>query len=211
MIADTVTVLLQRLFRHSRLTYNHSIHVATIAYQLAGELGLPEDEIEQIFLGALVHDIGKIRIPKSTLHKKGELTPAEWQKMYRHPEEGCKLLPDLEAWKPIKEMILYHHEKWDGGGYCGLIGPAIPLGARIIALADAFDAMTSPRPYQKMRHLAAAMQEVERCSGTQFDPEVVEALFSLTKHLLKGRRGTGRRKINEILIRTTLSLNSNEL
>lgn len=210
-MADTVTVLLQRLFHHSRLTYNHSIHVATIAYQLAGELGLSKDEVQQVFLGAVVHNIGKIRIPKSTLHKKGKLTPAEWQKMYRHPEEGCKLLPDSEAWKPIKEMILYHHEKWNGGGYYGLKGKAIPLGARIIALADAFEAMTSPRPYQKMRDVVAAMQEVERCSGTQFDPEVVDALFSLTKHLLKGRPGIGRRKINEILIRTTLSLNSNEL
>ncbi|MGI9952468.1 HD domain-containing phosphohydrolase [Moorellaceae bacterium AZ2] len=211
MLDDTVAALLQRLYYHSRLTYSHSIHVAAITYQLAQELGLPSHQVRETFLGALVHDIGKITISPQTLHKKGPLTGDEWEKMYQHPWEGCRLLPEGDEWQPIKQMVLYHHEKWDGSGYCGLCEDNIPLGARIIALADAFDAMTSSRPYQKKRELAAAMQEVKQCSGSQFDPKVVEALFSLTIRLLKGRRGIGPYKINEILKRTTQTLNSNEL
>ncbi|GFN23127.1 MAG: HD-GYP domain-containing protein [Thermoanaerobacteraceae bacterium] len=211
MLEDTVVTLLQRLYYHSRLTYRHSVHVAAISYQLAQELGLPKAQVRQTFWGALVHDVGKLTIDRSILHKKGPLTEDEWQKMYEHPREGCRLLPEGDDWQAIREMVLYHHEKWDGSGYSGLCKGEIPLGARIIALADALDAMTSSRPYQKKRELAAALQEVKECSGSQFDPQLVEALFSLTMHLLKGQRRPTPSKINEILKRTTWTFNSNEL
>lgn len=211
MDAYAVSPLLEALFRHSRLTYYHCLHVAVIARQVAIEYGLEHQEVEKIFLGALFHDIGKLKIPRAILHKKGGLTPAEWEKMYKHPEEGCCLLPDEPSWQPIKEMILYHHEKWDGGGYYGLARLRIPLGARIIALADAFDAMTSRRPYQEARSLSAVLRELEKCSGSQFDPQVVEAFFSLTIGLLKGRQILRPEKINLILNGATWKLNSNEL
>ncbi|SMB88515.1 HDIG domain-containing protein [Thermanaeromonas toyohensis ToBE] len=211
MDAYAVSALLEDLFRHSRLTYYHCLHVAVTARQVAMELGLEYQEVEKIFLGALFHDIGKLKIPRAILHKKGQLTPAEWEKMYKHPEEGCHLLPDTFPWQPIKEIILYHHERWDGRGYYGLSRTKIPLGARIIALADAFDAMTSRRPYQEARGLSAALRELEECSGSQFDPQVVEAFFSLTAGFLKGRQVLRPEKINLILNVTTRKLNSNEL
>lgn len=211
MDAYAVSALLEELFRHSRLTYYHSLHVAVTARQVAMELGLEHQEVEKIFLGALLHDIGKLKISRAILHKKERLTPAEWEKMYKHPEEGCLLLPDRPSWQPVKEMILYHHEKWDGRGYYGLARLRIPLGARIIALADAFDAMTSRRPYQEARGLSVVLRELEECSGSQFDPQVVEAFFSLTTGLLKGRQVLRPEKINLILNATTWKLNSNEL
>lgn len=211
MDAYAVSVLLEALFKHSQLTYYHSLHVAVTARQVAMKLGLEDLEVERIFLGALLHDVGKLKIPQSILHKKGRLTPAEWEKMYRHPEEGSRFIPDTPPWQPIKEIILYHHEKWNGKGYYGLEGLNIPLGARIIALADAFDAMTSWRPYQEARCLSAVLREIEECSGSQFDPQVVEAFFSLATDLLKGQRFLKPKKINLILNVTTQKLNSNEL
>ncbi|MCG0277084.1 MAG: HD-GYP domain-containing protein [Thermanaeromonas sp.] len=211
MDACAVSALLEALFRHSRLTYYHSLHVAVTARQLAMELGLEDLEVERIFLGALLHDVGKLNIPRGILHKKGRLTQVEWEIMYKHPEQGSRFLPDDPTWRPVKDIILYHHEKWDGRGYYGLKGPSIPLGARIIALADAFDAMTSWRPYQKARCLSAVLKEIEECSGSQFDPRVVEAFFSLTCDLLKGRQVFDPSRINLILNTTTSKLNSKEL
>ncbi|HBT46694.1 MAG TPA: phosphohydrolase [Peptococcaceae bacterium] len=208
---NTVVTLLQRLYDHSRLTYRHSIHVAAISYQLAEELGLPKYRVRRIFWGALVHDLGKLAVDREILHKKGPLTEDEWKKIYEHPREGCRLLPRGREWQDLREMVLYHHERWDGRGYSGLCQGEIPLGARIIALADALDAMTSSRPYQKRREMLAALEEVKRCSGSQFDPQVVEALFSLTMNLLKGRPRSASYKVNEILKRTTWIFNSNEL
>jgi HD-GYP domain-containing protein (c-di-GMP phosphodiesterase class II) len=143
-------------------------------------------------LGAVAHDLGKIFVPGGVLHKPGRLTPQEWESVRRHPRAGEQLLlaamPGTEAARTVCE----HHERWDGGGYpAGLRGKGINAGARIVAVADAYDAMTSERAYREAMTHEEAAAELARCSGTQFDPCVVEAFRRVPRSLLEdiiGRR-----------------------
>jgi len=128
----------------------------------------------------LLHDIGKIGIPDAILLKPGPLTPAEWKIMRTHPEIGRQLVEQVPFLRGAVPIVYHHHERWDGTGYpLGLKGEDIPLGARIFALADAFDAMTFDRPYSQAIPLAAARQEIQRSAGTHFDPLVVETFLRL--------------------------------
>jgi HD-GYP domain-containing protein (c-di-GMP phosphodiesterase class II) len=130
--------------------------------------------------GALLHDVGKIGIQDAILLKPGALTDEEWAVMRRHPLIGAEILQRLTHLEGAREIVVAHQERWDGSGYpAGLKGTAIPLCARIFAVADAFDAMTSDRPYRKKMTYADARKEIERCAGTQFDPEVVEAFLGI--------------------------------
>ncbi|HEX3807079.1 MAG TPA: diguanylate cyclase [Gaiellaceae bacterium] len=159
-------------------TGSHSERVATTAAAIAEQLGLPPDEVELTRLAASLHDLGKLAIPEEILQKPSTLSSAEWLVIQRHPQIGFRMLESLGV-DPIADWVLHHHERWDGAGYPGgLAGEAIPLGARIIFVADAFDAMTSNRLYRTPIARAAALAEVERCAGTQFDPEVVRAFFA---------------------------------
>jgi cyclic di-GMP phosphodiesterase len=152
-------------------------------------MGIPEAEIEDIGRGALLHDIGKIGVPDSILLKPGPLTQAEWAEMRRHPEVGYHILQTIDFLRPAAEIVLAHQERWDGGGYPRkLRGEAIPLGARIFAIADTLDAITSERPYRKGAPMEDARAEVKRCAGTQFDPRCVEAFLSIEPRLLEALR-----------------------
>jgi HD-GYP domain-containing protein (c-di-GMP phosphodiesterase class II) len=132
--------------------------------------------MERIRLAGLVHDIGKIGIDGSILNKPGHLEPGEREEMERHPAIGERILAPVIEDTAILAMVRSHHERWDGQGYPDqLAGEGIPMGARILALADTFDAMTSERPYRSARSVAFATDEIQRCAGTQFDPAVVEA------------------------------------
>jgi diguanylate cyclase (GGDEF)-like protein/putative nucleotidyltransferase with HDIG domain len=154
---------------------SHSDRVATLAGEIAAQLGLPPDEVELIKLAAGLHDIGKLAIPEEILRKPDALTEAERLVLQRHPQIGHRMLESLGV-DPIGTWVLHHHERWDGTGYPdALRGPAIPLGARVIFVADSFDAMTSNNLYRDPLSEWEAAREVERCSGTQFDPEVVRA------------------------------------
>ena len=158
---------------------SHSDRVATLSAQIAEQLGLPNDEIDLIKLAASLHDIGKLAIPEEILRKPHALTDAERLVLERHPQIGHRMLESLGV-DPIADWVLHHHERWDGDGYpSGLRGTEIPLGARIIFVADAFDAMTSNRLYRRPMTQAEAVREVERCSATQFDPEVVHAFVTV--------------------------------
>ncbi len=162
-------------------TKRHSVEVAEIAYLLADALALPEARADQIHIGGHLHDIGKIGVPNSILHKKGPLTKAEWAIMRQHPRIGADILSPVEAIAAtgIPEMVLHHHEAFDGSGYpAGLKGEAIPLGARIIAVADSLSAMLSHRPYKLSKRFNGAMAEIAKCAGRQFDPRVVNALLA---------------------------------
>jgi HD-GYP domain-containing protein (c-di-GMP phosphodiesterase class II) len=133
-----------------------------------------------IFRGALLHDIGKIGVPDAILLKPGPLDPQEWEEMRKHPQVGFNILKSIGFLKIPAEIVLSHQERYDGTGYPrALGGDAIPLGARIFAVADALDAMASDRPYRKSLGFERAIQEIARQSGTQFDPQVVEALLSI--------------------------------
>jgi HD-GYP domain-containing protein (c-di-GMP phosphodiesterase class II) len=138
------------------------------------------DELLHIARGAYLHDIGKIGIPDAILRKPGKLTPAEFSIMKTHVSIGCDLLDRIPFLAPARELVCAHHETFNGSGYPrGLRGDQIPLGARIFAVVDALDAMTSDRPYRQALPMATAREEIARESGRQFDPDVVEAFFAI--------------------------------
>ncbi len=161
-------------------TCGHSERVALLSRRLASESGLPEAEIERVYMAGLLHDVGKIGVPEAVLQKPGKLTPEEFEQMKKHPEIGARILQDIKQVKDILPGVLYHHERFDGKGYpSGLAGENIPLMGRILCLADCFDAMTSNRTYRKALPLEVALIEIRRCSGTQFDPRLAEAFIKI--------------------------------
>ena len=154
----------------------HAARVARLARASGARLGLDEARLAVLKLGGALHDIGKVAVPEAVLTKPGALTEAELAEVRRHPEEGARLLELDAALRPALPAVLYHHERWDGGGYpSGRAAEAIPFEARILAVVDSFDAMTSDRPYRAARPIEEAVEEVDRCAGTQFDPEVALA------------------------------------
>lgn len=163
-------------------TFGHSRTVAKYSMVLAEILGIKDkSELDNIKKGALLHDVGKIAIPDSILKKPSALSAREWEKIKLHPSLGYGLIKEVNLIKEIGNIILYHHEHYDGSGYPKrLKRKAIPLEARIFALADALDAITSHRPYRKERGFEAARKEIQKNSGSQFDPSVVEAFSSLS-------------------------------
>jgi diguanylate cyclase (GGDEF)-like protein len=157
-------------------TGSHSARVADLAARVAARLDLDQELIELARLAGSLHDLGKLAIPEEILRKPGPLTDPERLVLERHPQIGFRMLDSLGI-EPVAEWILHHHERWDGAGYPDrLPGPMIPLGARIIFVVDAFDAMTSDRVYRGRLSPREALLELQRCAGTQFDPEVVDAL-----------------------------------
>jgi putative nucleotidyltransferase with HDIG domain len=176
----TLAALVAALDARERETRAHSIRVQEYALALARGFGVPESQLTAIAAGALLHDIGKIGIPDAILLKPNTLTADEWVEMRKHPQIGAEILTHLTHLDGAREIVLSHQERWDGTGYpLGLAGTRIPLGARIFAVVDALDAITADRPYRPRRDFAAARTEIERCAGTQFDPEVVAAFLRL--------------------------------
>jgi response regulator RpfG family c-di-GMP phosphodiesterase len=158
----------------------HSRRVSLYARRLAIQLGIGEPELTVIEHGALLHDIGKIGVRDRVLLKPGPLTPEEWSEMKRHPDLGWALLQRVDYLRPASSIVLQHQEKWDGTGYPKkLKGDAIVIGARIFHVVDTLDAITSDRPYRKARAFDDARKEIERCTGSQFDPRVVEAFLAV--------------------------------
>ncbi|MDK2985763.1 MAG: hypothetical protein PWQ96_1405 [Clostridia bacterium] len=175
-----ITNLLKTLKIHHPGTYQHSLNVARLSAWLARELGLPQTEIFEIAIGALIHDIGKIKIASSILDKPSKLTDEEWQIIKKHPQIGIHLLAEYNWAHNLYPMIAYHHERVDGNGYLRLTGEEIPLCAKIICIADAFDAMYSTRPYRPKLTLTQCLHEIKKNSGTQFDQDLVEPFISIT-------------------------------
>jgi len=149
----------------------HAARVSKLAEILARRLGWRD--FETLRLGGGVHDLGKLAVPQRVLMKRTALTPAELARIREHPCAGARLLAPIVSVRPALPYVLFHHERWDGDGYpTGLGGAEIPLGARVLAVVDAFDAMTSDRPYRRALPAEAAVEEVDRCAGSQFDPVV---------------------------------------
>ena len=158
----------------------HSEEVAEVAHAIALSLGLDAMTADIIHVAGHLHDIGKIGVPDQVLQKKGPLNDEEWEFIRRHPDMGADILRPVEALSQngIVDMVRHHHERFDGSGYpSGLTGEEIPLGARIIALADSLSAILQNRPYRKARGFDEAMEEIINCSGAQFDPRVVTAFL----------------------------------
>lgn len=168
-------------------TFRHSEEVAVVSEILAEALGQPPDQKEWIHIAGHLHDIGKIGVPDAVLQKRGSLGGEEWVWMRRHPEIGAAIVRPVVAFARggVADMILFHHERFDGTGYpCGLKGIEIPTGAQIIAVADALSAMLQDRPYRQRTSFDAACAEIWRCSGTQFDPTVVLAFESVREKVM---------------------------
>ncbi len=172
-------------------TCGHSNRVAIISRRLAEACGLPPAKVQHIYLTGLLHDVGKIGVPESTLRKPGRLTNEEYEAIRKHPGIGAKILGGIRQLDDVIGGILCHHERLDGRGYPqGLTGEDVPQDARIIGLADCFDAMTSDRIYRRAMPLPLVIKEIRQCAGTQFDPDIVEKFLSLDleKFLVELRR-----------------------
>jgi diguanylate cyclase (GGDEF)-like protein/putative nucleotidyltransferase with HDIG domain len=164
---------------------SHSERVAELAARVAERLGMEQEDVELTRLAASLHDLGKLAVPEELLRKPGPLTDGERLVLERHPQIGYRMLDSLDI-DPVAEWVLHHHERWDGTGYPdGLHGDDIPLGARVIFVADAFDAMTNDRTYRRKLSIDAALIELEDCAGTQFDPDAVSALVEEMTPLLQ--------------------------
>jgi putative nucleotidyltransferase with HDIG domain len=182
---STLSALVAALDARESETADHSQRVVRFTLAIAERLAVPEEDLEQIARGALLHDIGKIGVSDNILLKPGLLTPAEWGAMRRHPQIGHQILRGIPFLAPAAEIVLCHQERWDGGGYPrGLLRDEIPLGARIFAIADTFDAITSDRPYRPASTFSEARREIARCGGSQFDPICVSAFLGLREREL---------------------------
>jgi putative nucleotidyltransferase with HDIG domain len=177
---STLHALVTALDFRDNETHGHSWRVVEYAMLVAGKLGVEEPELTWVRRGAILHDVGKIGVSDSILRKPGKLDPDEWEEMKKHPEMGYRMLQHIRFLEPALDIVLSHQERWDGGGYPrGLKGEEIPLGARVFAVVDTFDAMTSDRPYRPALSIERAVEEVRAFSGTQFDPGVADAFLSI--------------------------------
>jgi diguanylate cyclase (GGDEF)-like protein/putative nucleotidyltransferase with HDIG domain len=184
---EAVEALAVALLERDRYTGEHSEAVIEMSASVARTLGCNAVEVERVRSAALLHDIGKVAIPDEILHKAGPLSDEEWLLMKQHPVIGERILRVLPGLGAVARMVRHEHERWDGGGYPdGLAGQEIPFGSRVIIVADTYHAITSDRPYRAAQPHDVAVEELTRCAGTQFDPEVTAALIG---HLYGRRQG----------------------
>jgi|LFRM01.1.fsa_nt_gb diguanylate cyclase (GGDEF)-like protein/PAS domain S-box-containing protein/putative nucleotidyltransferase with HDIG domain len=187
VIRQTIDMIHGSLLKNSKIESLHCKRVASLCREIALAMGFSQAMADEMEVAGLLHDIGKIGIPKAILEKEGILTPAEWSEICRHPEIGYRILSASNETSDIANYILSHHERYDGAGYpTGLQGTEIPLQARILAVADAFVAMTSARPYRAALSWKEAVKELQENAGKQFDPEIVKILVN--KVLRKNER-----------------------
>ncbi len=180
---DTIEILRYTVEAKDPYTRGHSDRVSEYSVLIGNKMGLDEPTIHILKIGGLFHDIGKIGIPDSILLKETKLDDEEYSQIKNHPAIGVHILGDAEIFKDIIPMVLHHHEKYDGKGYPkGLKGEEIPLVARIAAVADSFDAMTSKRTYRNALPIDTVIAEIEKCSGTQFDPKIADVFLDILKN-----------------------------
>ena len=176
----TFEVLADIVDKRDAYTAEHSLRVAEFCNKISEELFISHDQKEALVTAAKVHDLGKIAIPDEILLKKGRLDDSEMEVMKSHALMGYKIINNLRFYRYCANLVLYHHERFDGKGYpYGIRGDKIPLGARILAVADSYDAMTTDRPYRKALPDHVALEELRKCSGSQFDPAVVDAFMKV--------------------------------
>lgn len=176
-IVEAMTSMLEF---HDKYTKGHSFNVANTAYQIGKYMRLEEKELKELYLGGLLHDIGKTFIPKKLLNKKSQLSIEEFDQIKKHPVNGAEVLEKVESLKSIKESILYHHERWDGEGYPEQLAKNnIPLAAQIINVADAYDAMITDRPYRKALSESEALNQIEKKAGEQFSPVIASVFLEI--------------------------------
>ena len=179
---ESLKVMANAIDQRDPLIHGHVDRVVEFAVVMAQYLGWDEQQIEELRFGAILHDIGKIHISEKTLFKTSPLSDKEWLEIQQHSTNGAEMLRDIPQLAAVIPFVRHHHENWDGSGYPdGLAGEAIPLGARILAIADAFDAMTSPHRYGKILNYEEAMDELQDNSGKRYDPKLIQ-IFTIAWH-----------------------------
>jgi len=186
--SQMVNTLLLTLAEKDHISGGHASRLQELALKLGRRMGINSSQLVDLSLFAQVHDLGKVGIPDRILFKPGKLTQEEWEVMKLHPEKGYRIAISSQDLSTVADLILRHHERWDGKGYpLGLEKTEIPIECRILSILDAYDAMTNDRPYSKARSHSEALKEIERCAGTQFDPQIVEEFIKMlnggTQHL----------------------------
>lgn len=175
-------ILVKFIDTADRYTEAHSVRVSILSTEIARQMQLPESEIEDIRVAALLHDVGKLDVSIDVIRKAGKLDDDEWEQLKKHPEHGANIVRSVGGLlSNAVPLILFHHEQYSGNGYYKRKGSQIPLGSRIIAVADAFDAMTTDRPYQKARQSWEALEIIQGGAGDHFDPDVVEAFSEVMR------------------------------
>jgi HD-GYP domain-containing protein (c-di-GMP phosphodiesterase class II) len=183
MRSQTLQLVMNTLFEKNERESKHSNRVGEYCFKLAKELNLSKEIIEQMKLAGYMHDIGKIGISEEILNKTGNLSPLEFEEVKRHSEIGYRILSSVNEFSDLANFVLQHHERHDGTGYPkGLKGNEILLESKIITISDSFDAMTSPRSYGVQLSIDDAIEELKRCSGSQFDPEIVRVFIEKVLH-----------------------------
>lgn len=178
-----IKAMVELLATHDAYTNNHSENVANLTSDFGEHIGLTEEALAKAYYAGMVHDIGKTLIPREILNKKTKLTEAEYEEVKKHPVYGGNALGHVDKLKEISKAIYHHHERWDGAGYPeGLGGEEIPQLARMLCIADAFDAMTDDRPYRKAFSQKDAIKEITACAGNQFDPKLAEQFIAMIKN-----------------------------
>jgi HD-GYP domain-containing protein (c-di-GMP phosphodiesterase class II) len=180
LLSGVLMALMTSLDAKDSYTKGHSERVAHLASEIAKNLGMDAHEVELARMAGMVHDLGKIGVPESVLRKAGKLTETEFEQVKMHPTVGRKIVAEIPLLFKITPAVLHHHERWDGRGYPGgLVGESIPCYARILAVADSFDAMRSSRSYSTPMAREKVLEEIVRNTGQQFDPEVVAAFMKV--------------------------------
>ena len=186
----TAEALAAALEAKDSYTADHARSIAELAVEIGEQMSLPQALIEDLRYAGIFHDVGKIAVPDALINKPGPLSDQEWELIKQHPVAGAEILAPVPFLYGVRTIVRHAHEHWDGSGYPdGLAGAQIPLGARIVLAADAYHAMTSDRPYRRGMSDSEAQRELRAQSGTQFDPEVVEALVSVLERRAAGAGG----------------------